>query len=440
MVTVPIFTISGVSFVVYYSHMYITRYQISGIIGLALLGVGIYVGATNSTVLRFFKRNATSTSAYVVEHPLGDALPASEMNRGGFGFSTQPVIESSPEQDPMSVEWKVYENTAYRYRLKYPVTMSVGLAQEMDPSSEQKSRWIQVTGSGVYVEVFTEKVSSDSQAEIRSFAEKARQKERSDVNENYPEKKVSDLQEVSFAQQQVFVYTVTGSGDGYGHNSHKYLYLGHQGSVIVVHYPINENLSQAIIDTFELTDDAGRIPLASTEDWLQYSNTKYGYSLKYPRGGDGLRTQEVNVVRIYVPRGIFGVVALGASSNDGEGVQFAESEEKRNQLLSLPLKAFVEQLQTHLKSLKGTETKYGPYPLIVGEITRTDIGGREGYTFTVSDMVWFGTPIGQILIPGNRDSNTYTFVENSKGQKFLLWYPSNDPSFETIRDTMKFGE
>lgn len=388
-------------------------------------------------------------------------------NRANFHAQKTPPL---PIKETERHEWKIYENTAYGYSLKYPSDTLIVNTAEMNPRSINKSEDIQIFVPGIHdiiaVSVMIpfknapEDIASEREKllalPLRSFAEEIRKNQINDANPYLKNRKVGELKEISVKEQKAYSFTLTDgfTFEEYGgytlpeKSVHNYIFVENpNGDRMMVHYPLNDKISEEIISSFEF---AGT-PVSSRE-WLEYKNIKYGYVVKYPKGGIGPGiysedpldakwnpVEKTDDLRIRTSRGVFGVATLELSSPERSGsVQFAEPRVEQERFLSLPLETFAERIREYNEKQIGTGTKFGPDGRVVGNLEKKIIAGKDAYGFSVSNATWFGTPIGQILIPGNRDSYMYVFTENSKGDKFLIWYPAGDSVFEQIKDSFDF--
>jgi hypothetical protein len=375
-------------------------------------------------------------------------------------------------QEPPQLQWKTYENTAYGYSIKYQSDTLISNTAEMNPRSVNKSEDIQifVPGSDTMIAVSViipfenapEEIATEREKlltlPLKSFAEETRQNQINDTNPYLKNRKVGELKEISVKAQKAYSFTLTDgfTFEGYGgytlpeKSVHNYIFVENSnGDRIMIHYPLNDKISEEIISSFEF---AGT-PVSSRE-WLEYKNIKYGYAVKYPQGGIGPGiysedpinakwnpVEKTDDLRIRTSRGVFGVATLELSSPERSGsVQFAEPRDEQERFLSLSLETFAQRVLEYNEKQIGTKTKFGPDNRVVGSLEKKIIAGENAYGFRVSNTIWFGTPIGQLLIPGNRDPYMYIFTENSKGKKFLIWYPANDSVFEEIKDTFEFSD
>lgn len=166
-------------------------------------------------------------------------------------------------------QWETYKNTSNHYKIKYPQDGGVQQVEEEERGFLEESMRIIVHGPDSATVGITAwnlprfRAIDESDAEfirtlsldIKSFAEIARQKEIGDKNPNFPNKKVGELQEIEFANQKAFLYTVTGSMDGYGHSDDNYLFLENNHIKYAIYYSADYRVatsSRSIVDTFEL--------------------------------------------------------------------------------------------------------------------------------------------------------------------------------------------
>lgn len=181
---------------------------------------------------------------------------------------------NSASATPVSVspiEWKVYENTAYHYSIKYPQTWFVGQVQEEERGAVENSVEVEITpnlsGEKGYVRIVARnpfQITATDQAsvkyrqsisvDLKSFAEAARQKEIADKGHVLPSKRVGELQELVFANQKAFSYVVTGSYDKYGGDRAQYMFLENKGVKFMVYYSLGTSLSLEVAKTFKFTN------------------------------------------------------------------------------------------------------------------------------------------------------------------------------------------
>lgn len=172
-------------------------------------------------------------------------------------------------------EWKTYINSKHEYALQYPKDVYIQPAQEMDPFSVEESASIEmgvrgdVPSVGVriivwelypYKTVDKESLSYNiehnrvTQLDLKSFSETLRQQEVDNKNLNFPNKTVSELEEINFAGQKAYAVTISNYMDGYGSDTFRRIYLIEgNDKKIIIQYSLNSDLSKQIVDTFRFT-------------------------------------------------------------------------------------------------------------------------------------------------------------------------------------------
>ncbi len=167
-------------------------------------------------------------------------------------------------------EWKTYINSKHEYALQYPKDVYIQPIQEMDPFSVEESASIEmgVRGTGdvgiqitvrvPYTYKITDKESVEynriAHLELKSFSETLRQQEVDNKNPNFPNKTVSELEEINFAGQKAYAVTISNYMDGYGSDTFRRIYLIEgNDKKIIIQYSLNSDLSKQIVDTFRFT-------------------------------------------------------------------------------------------------------------------------------------------------------------------------------------------
>lgn len=202
----------------------------------------------------------------------------------GVYFVVWKTVANQPSSTtPVSVsqsEWKMYENTAYHYSVKYPQTWYAGQVLEEDRKTVEKSRMVELSsarqGGKGYVGITTWNPSEfngtdqtsvefrqSMSIDLKSFAEAARQKKISEKNDILPDKKVGELQDVVFADQKAFSYIVTGSYDKYGSDNANYLFLENKGIKFMIYHSLDAGLPKEIANTFEFTNSSTTVPIGN---------------------------------------------------------------------------------------------------------------------------------------------------------------------------------
>lgn len=166
-------------------------------------------------------------------------------------------------------EWKLYENTKYGYRFKYPPEGNVHDDGGMTDVKESSDLVLSMPDEGSIFEVFVwvSSVSSQTGNEfgrlfdlpLYSFAGIIHKYQTKDNNPHFPDKKVGDLEYITFKEKIAYQFMLTDSfsdgpsGGGYSFSggTHNYILLENNGAKFVIHYPIENRLSKKLLDSFE---------------------------------------------------------------------------------------------------------------------------------------------------------------------------------------------
>lgn len=178
-------------------------------------------------------------------------------------------FKSTGNATTTQVKWKVYVNTKYGYTLQYPESVYLQVTQDMDPFSVEESAsiemgvrgtadvGIQITAWAPYTYQTTDKTALEynriARLDLKSFSETLRQKEIDDKNPNFPEKRVSALEEISLAGHRAYSVIVSGYTDGRGSDTFKYIYINNGTNNLVIQYSLKGDLSKEIINSFKFT-------------------------------------------------------------------------------------------------------------------------------------------------------------------------------------------
>ena len=183
--------------------------------------------------------------------------------------------------------------------------------------------------------------------------------------------------------------------------------------------PTGESVNQA--DTNKDTED--------TSGLKTYTNTKYGYSFKYPENvlldcGDETLAKEPKVCAYIWPS------PDGPSHAPTMYVDVREPElfaSRYKDTLNLSLKRYAEKVWERNKDEEESGGKR------VTDIQEVGIAGRDGYQFTVTESYSTETDTESV------DKKTRViFIDNKEGVKLNIIFPSGDDTFEDILDTLTF--
>lgn len=165
-------------------------------------------------------------------------------------------------------KWNTYTNTKYGYTVSYPNIVQLQANEENIISSPESQKielnlrgisnvGIEITIWAPYTYQTTDKNALEynriTRLDLKSFSETLRQKFIDDRNDNFPNKKIGEIEEVIFAGRRAYTATVTGYTDGRGSDTFKYIYTNNGVNNIVIQYSLQGDLSKKIIDTFTFT-------------------------------------------------------------------------------------------------------------------------------------------------------------------------------------------
>lgn len=175
-----------------------------------------------------------------------------------------------------------------------------------------------------------------------------------------------------------------------------------------------------------------------TSNWKTYTNTIYGYELKYPADmkvdyvGEyaTIPVEQSDDPMIYFPGGPteFGVTAyLSDTSHNSPAIR------ERNNLITLPLPQFSEeirQMQVNDKNIHVLNKQ-------IGELKEITFVGQKAYSFTLTESFSRGLSGGYALGLEGSHAFNFIFVENKNGIKLMIRYPLGDAIAERIKDSFK---
>lgn len=179
--------------------------------------------------------------------------------------NSNPKIPTGTSQEI----WVDYINTKYGYALKHPKDVYVQRVSDMDlaiieesPSVEMGERGtadvgIRITVWEPYAYQATDKAALEynriARLDLKSFSQTLRNQFEDDKNQNFPNKKISELEEVTFGGHEAHAATVSGYTDGLTGDTFKYIYVNSGANNMVIQYSLKGDLSKQIIDTFKFT-------------------------------------------------------------------------------------------------------------------------------------------------------------------------------------------
>ncbi len=183
--------------------------------------------------------------------------------------------------------------------------------------------------------------------------------------------------------------------------------------------------------------------------WSTYENTKFGYKLRYPKGGNlkyGERdavllsdASDLSVYR-YAENGMMEWGSVQIRAVIPSQLEFAPDNrlaEKEKQIAYSDAKSFaIYGLQAEIDYLKNNQTPYNSKLHPSGLLTAT-IGGRNAYGFRINGFseAW---PLGGFERPVLSATNNYFVFADDAGNKFIIAYPADDPISQQIVDSFRF--
>ncbi len=398
-----------------------------------------------------------------------------------WGTANNQSSSNSASTTPVSVsqsDWKTYENTRYDYEILYPKGIQLGSVQEEDRATAQTTAElsagnIEIAAGGSLLSVFQSNPSLDrgnlSDKDAASLAQTLWQSEKDDPNTNI-HREISYVTETTFASTKAYTftekqsYTARALQDAVKNNypsfnrTYTFFFLKNpsDGKIISVSVT-NDAIAQQMLKTFVFTHNnmAGVLP---QDTWLSYENTAHHYRINYPPNSDDIRVDPYpdeytrirpaigDTIQVPTPRGMLGIWSLNSTSTavnmyDAGNQQDAITRTKY--LSSLDLKSFVEAL---CREQAQRSSKIGPNPngypsqgfgtCHANDMQEEVISGQKSYTLDIIGR--FDTLLVTVLVPGLLQEYKYTFFENKKGEKFLIWYPSGEPVFKEIVSSFEF--
>ena len=178
-----------------------------------------------------------------------------------------------------------------------------------------------------------------------------------------------------------------------------------------------------------------------TSSWKTYTNTSYGYQVKYP----------ANMTVDYV--GAYATIPVEQSDdaiigklNSGptefqvtayilNSLQSGTSYDKqRADLIALPLQQLAETVRQVQVDDKNASTSGKQ----IGELKKITFGEQEAYSFTLTKYFSNGVSGGYGFQPDNAVFN-FIFIENKTEQKLMISYPLGDAVAEKIKDSFQLA-
>ncbi len=124
--------------------------------------------------------------------------------------------------------------------------------EERLPVEQSANVYIGTLGINISEFKFNDARYPETSLDLKSFAEALRKKE--DIyNPTVPKKKVSELEEITFAGYKAYTITVSAKGNINDGASSRVIYFDGKNNRFVITYSLNGDLSKRVIDTFRFT-------------------------------------------------------------------------------------------------------------------------------------------------------------------------------------------
>lgn len=182
---------------------------------------------------------------------------------------------ATPEVAKDATNWVTYTNTKFLYELKYPsvvepIVVQENLEETANLRLNDMSRKIQVlppNGSPAYnvtphffIEAYElkkyEKDYPVFKLELKEFAEKLWLQNKNHVNPNFPNRKISDLSQITIDNKQAYTFTLDGDFDSDTADyvldfPSKYILFEYKGTKYIVRLPVDDKIFDQVLSTFK---------------------------------------------------------------------------------------------------------------------------------------------------------------------------------------------
>ncbi|MFI5260533.1 MAG: hypothetical protein ACHQU0_01945 [Candidatus Paceibacteria bacterium] len=176
----------------------------------------------------------------------------------------------------------------------------------------------------------------------------------------------------------------------------------------------------------------------STSHWKTYTNTSYGYQVKYPANMTVSYIGENSTIPVeQSDDAIIGVLNGGPTEFQVTAyvlysVQSGTSYNKqRSDLIALPLQKLAETVRQAQVNDKNPATPDKQ----TGQLKEITFAGQKGYSFTVTRT--FNGLNGDYLLQPTNTTFDFIFIENKSGQKLMISYPLGDTVAEKIGNSFQ---
>lgn len=192
-----------------------------------------------------------------------------------IAFSVYRSYFSANDNYQQQAQTLNYTNTKYRYAFDYPAYAIVQQSYEnedIEPIKDSEATEIfALGGKDVDVQIavwsplatstkdspeaikFIKEYNIISKKELRDFAQTIGQRFIADKNSDFPNKKISELEEIIFGGKKAYRADITGYPDTFGNDSYSQIYVNNGNYNMIIKYSKLKISSQKIIDSFRFT-------------------------------------------------------------------------------------------------------------------------------------------------------------------------------------------
>lgn len=187
-----------------------------------------------------------------------------------FQVPTMPAATTQQSEQPAdeTANWQTYKDTKYGFEVKYPQSYTVDNSKDGNIVIEES----QTKRMGLLIEINPD--PSFDNFNLDAVIQK--------MSDSYS---IGEHQKIIFAGQVAYEGVDNGMISSYaiwtknGNNLYELLFgVANKDSLAENRAALDEN-QKLMLSTFKFTDAADE-----TANWQTYTNSKYGYSIKYPSG------------------------------------------------------------------------------------------------------------------------------------------------------------
>lgn len=169
-------------------------------------------------------------------------------------------------------------------------------------------------------------------------------------------------------------------------------------------------------------------PTDETANWKTYTNSQYGYSIKYP---SNYRIYTSGIVQEATRSSEIGISNL---KDENSVLTIHVDEKKHSSIENMNLSQIAE------VNYVSNVSNHNYIKQIIAPLKLTSLDGQPAYTYTLIAAgysgKWRGFPVGAI----NNFRKITTLETEKDGLYFTLVFPSDDPNLNQILSTFKFTQ